>query len=77
MLTKTNNYENLYNNFRWSIPSHYNIAKSTIDKQEYQNRTALIHISNNGSLQVTDKIVDHHDLCWHNPASRGTSHMHC
>jgi acetyl-CoA synthetase len=51
MLIKTNNYENLYNNFRWSIPSYYNIAKSTIDKQEYQNRTALIHASNNGKIQ--------------------------
>ena len=51
MLTKTNNYEDLYKQFRWSVPSHYNIAASTIDKIEYQDRTALIHVLENGKTQ--------------------------
>ena len=51
MLLKSNNYEHLYKSFKWKIPSYFNIAKSTIDKKEYQNRTALIDVLDNGKIQ--------------------------
>ena len=44
MLLKSNNYDHLYKSFKWNIPSYFNIATSTIDKKEYQNRTALIDV---------------------------------
>ena len=48
MLLKSNNYDHLYKSFKWNIPSYFNIATSTIDKKEYQNRTALIDVLDNG-----------------------------
>ena len=52
MLLKSNNYDDLYLNFRWNIPEFYNIASGTIDKIEYSNRTALINILQNGKFEV-------------------------
>ena len=51
MLLKSNNYDHLYKSFKWNIPSYFNIATSTIDKKEYQNRTALIDVLDNGKIQ--------------------------
>ena len=52
MLLKSNNYDDLYLNFRWNIPEFYNIASGTIDKIEYSNRAALINILNDGKSEI-------------------------
>mgnify|MGYP000187841493 CR=1 FL=1 len=52
MLLRSDNYENLYLNFRWNIPEFYNIASGTIDKIEYSDRTALINILQDGQSEI-------------------------
>ena len=52
MLLRSDNYDDLYLNFRWNIPEFYNIASGTIDKIEYSNRTALINILQDGQSEI-------------------------
>ena len=52
MLLRSDNYDDLYLNFRWNIPEFYNIASGTIDKIEYSNRTALINILQDGKSEI-------------------------
>jgi len=51
MLSRLNNYDDLYRTFKWNIPEYYNIASDTVDREEYQKRTALINILGNGKVQ--------------------------
>ena len=44
MLKRFDNYDELYNSFRWSIPENYNIASDTIDKFSNSERIALKHV---------------------------------
>ena len=49
MLKRFDNYDELYNSFRWSIPENYNIASDTIDKFSNSERIALKHVLDNGN----------------------------
>ena len=51
MLSRLNNYDDLYRTFKWNIPEYYNIASDTVDREEYQKRTALINILGNGKVE--------------------------
>ena len=51
MLLRSDNYEDLYS-IRWNIPEFYNIASGTIDKIEYNNRTALTNILQDGQSEI-------------------------
>ena len=49
MLKRFDNYDELYNSFRWSIPENYNIASDTIDKFSNSERIALKHVLDDGN----------------------------
>ncbi len=49
MLNRFNNYNELYNSFKWKIPKYYNIASDTIDKFSNTQRIALKHILEDGT----------------------------
>jgi len=51
MLLRSNNYDDLYSNFRWEIPKFYNIAADTIDKNEFSHRIALINFLSDGTTE--------------------------
>ena len=51
MLLRSNNYDDLYSNFRWEIPKFYNIAADTIDKHEFSHRIALINFLSDGTTE--------------------------
>ena len=51
MLPRFENYNDLYEKFKWNIPYYYNIASDTVDKDKYQNRTALINILDSGKIE--------------------------
>ena len=51
MLQKLNNFEELYLTFKWNIPEFYNIAFDTVDKDNYQNRIALINFLQEGKIE--------------------------
>ena len=52
MLLRSNNYDDLYSNFRWEIPKFYNIAADTIDKNEFSHRIALINFLSDGRTEI-------------------------
>ena len=49
MLKRFDNYDELYNSFRWSIPENYNIASDTVDKFSNSERIALKHVLDDGN----------------------------
>ena len=49
MLKRFDNYDELYNSFRWSIPENYNIASDTIDKFSNSERIAIKHVLDDGN----------------------------
>ncbi|MDO8981482.1 MAG: acyl-CoA synthetase [Afipia sp.] len=52
MLTETDNYDELYRNFRWDIPATFNIATAACDRHaDGSGRLALIYADENGSTQ--------------------------
>src|SRR6266478_3158853 len=54
MLTETNDYAELYRNFRWDIPSRFNIASACCDRHaDGTNRLALIYVNEDGAAQRT------------------------
>src|SRR3981081_3461116 len=54
MLTEVATYDELYRNFRWDIPSRFNIASACCDRHaDGGNRPALIYVGENGGTQRT------------------------
>src|SRR3981081_1355258 len=54
MLTEVATYDELYRNFRWDIPSRFNIASACCDRHaDGTNRLALIYINEEGAAQRT------------------------
>ena len=52
MLTESDNYDELYKNFRWDVPAMFNIAEVCCDRHATgANKPALIYIDENGSEQ--------------------------
>ena len=51
MLKRFDNYDELYNSFKWFIPEHYNIASDTIEKFANTERIALKHVLDNGNYE--------------------------
>ena len=52
MLTETDNYDDLYKNFRWDIPASFNIATACCDRYaDGSNRLALIYADEDGGTQ--------------------------
>ena len=49
MLKRFDNYDELYNSFKWFIPEHYNIASDTIEKFANTERIALKHVLDDGN----------------------------
>ena len=49
MLKRFDNYDELYNSFKWFIPEHYNIASETIEKFANTERIALKHVLDDGN----------------------------
>ena len=61
MLTETNDYEKLCRDFRWEIPSRFNIATACCDRHaDGSNRLALIYVDEDGKAQRTsfDEIAE-------------------
>ena len=61
MLTETNDYEKLCRDFRWEIPSRFNIATACCDRHaDGSNRLALIYVDEDGEAQRTsfDEIAE-------------------
>ena len=48
MLTRAATYEALTAQFRWQIPEHYNIGVDACDKWARTDKTALIHLHDDG-----------------------------
>src|ERR1700679_3924733 len=54
MLTETADYEKLYRDFRWEIPSRFNMATACCDRHaDGSNRLALIYVDEDGVAQRT------------------------
>src|SRR3979411_2376158 len=54
MLTEVATYDELYRNFRWDIPSRFNIASACCDRHaDGTNRLALIYVNEDGAAQRT------------------------
>src|SRR6202012_137858 len=54
MLTETTDYDTLYREFRWEIPSRFNIATACCDRHaDGTNRLALIYVDEDGGAQRT------------------------
>jgi acetyl-CoA synthetase len=52
MLTETDNYDELYRNFRWDVPAHFNIAEVCCDRHaDGSGRLALIDVDENGEAR--------------------------
>lgn len=54
MLTETSSYDQLYRDFRWTIPTRFNIAAACCDcHADGTNRLALTYVDEDGSAQRT------------------------
>ena len=54
MLTETSSYDELYRDFRWTIPTRFNIAAACCDcHADGTNRLALTYVDEDGSAQRT------------------------
>jgi acetyl-CoA synthetase len=54
MLTETTDYNQLYRDFRWDIPTRFNIATVCCDRHaDGSSRTALIYVDGDGGAQRT------------------------
>jgi len=54
MLTETNDYEKLCRDFRWEIPSRFNLATACCDRHaDGSNRLALIYVDEDGAARRT------------------------
>ncbi len=52
MLTETSDYDELYRNFRWQVPEHFNIATAACDRHaDGSGRLALTFIDENGGVR--------------------------
>ena len=51
MLTETDTYDKLYNNFRWDIPARFNIATACCDRHANGDKLALIYIDEDGGTR--------------------------
>src|SRR3954451_22102614 len=52
MLVETSDYDQLYREFRWDIPVHFNIATACCDRHaDGRGRVALIDVSEDGNSQ--------------------------
>ncbi len=49
MLTETDSYDKLYENFRWDIPARFNMAQACCDRHADSGKRALIYIDEDGS----------------------------
>src|ERR1700678_1125824 len=61
MLTETTDYDELYRNFRWDIPAHFNTAAACCDRHaDGSGRLALIYIDEDGAARRTsfDEVAD-------------------
>ncbi len=50
MTLKGKTYEEVYANFQWNIPTHFNIAEAICDRHVGTNRTALLFDAPDGSI---------------------------
>jgi acetyl-CoA synthetase len=54
MLKETSSYDELYRDFRWDIPAHFNIASACCDRHaDGSNRLALIYVDEDGGERRT------------------------
>src|SRR5437016_2351361 len=54
MLSETTDYAKLYRDFRWDVPSRFNIATACCDRYaDGSNRLALIYVDEDGAAQRT------------------------
>jgi acetyl-CoA synthetase len=54
MLIEASSYDELYRNFRWEIPAHFNIATACCDRHaDGSNRLALIYVDEDGAASRT------------------------
>src|ERR1700759_1052309 len=54
MLTETDSYDELYRDFRWDIPTRFNIARACCDRYaDGSGRLALIYVDEDGSAKRT------------------------
>ncbi|MGB3273206.1 MAG: acyl-CoA synthetase [Xanthobacteraceae bacterium] len=52
MLTETSDYDDLYRNFRWQVPEHFNIATAACDRHaDGTGKLALTFIDENGGVK--------------------------
>ncbi len=52
MLTETDNYDELYRNFRWDIPARFNMATACCDRHaDGAGKLALIYVDEDGGTQ--------------------------
>ena len=52
MLAETDNYDELYRNFRWDVPAHFNIAEVCCDRHaDGSGKPALIDVDENGEAR--------------------------
>lgn len=52
MLAETDNYDELYRNFRWDVPAHFNIAEVCCDRHaDGSGKLALIDVDENGETR--------------------------
>src|SRR6266550_4259340 len=61
MLTEASNYDELYRNFRWDIPAHFNIAAACCDRHaDGSGRLALIYVDELGQTRRTtfDEVAE-------------------
>lgn len=61
MLIEAANYDELYRDFRWEIPAHFNIATACCDRHaDGSNRLALIYVGEDGHASRTsfDAVSD-------------------
>src|ERR1700709_1317988 len=61
MLTETSDYDTLYRDFRWEIPSRFNIATACCDRHaDGTGRLALIYVDEDGAATRTsfDEVSD-------------------
>jgi acetyl-CoA synthetase len=54
MLKETSGYDELYRDFRWDIPAHFNIASACCDRHaDGSNHLALIYVDEDGTERAT------------------------
>ena len=61
MLKQTSGYDELYRDFRWDIPAHFNIASACCDRHaDGSNRLALVYVDEEGERRTSfDELRAH------------------